>query len=116
MPTLLRNVTLAVLVLASGAVAAHGGRLNAEGCHNDRKHGGYHCHRGAASRPPSAQNFVPASGSGNALDAASGGSVYRNYTAARAAGAAPVHRGEPGYGPHLDSDNDGIGCEPYHGR
>jgi len=24
---------------------AHGGGLNAEGCHNDRKNGGYHCHR-----------------------------------------------------------------------
>ncbi|MEN0030923.1 MAG: excalibur calcium-binding domain-containing protein, partial [Pseudomonadota bacterium] len=30
---------------------------------------------------------------------------------ARAAGAAPVRRGDPGYGPHLDRDNDGIGCE-----
>lgn len=28
----------------------------------------------------------------------------------------PVRRGEPGYGPHLDRDNDGIGCEPYRGR
>ncbi|WP_454828455.1 excalibur calcium-binding domain-containing protein [Pseudoxanthomonas wuyuanensis] len=24
--------------------------------------------------------------------------------------------GGPGQGPHLDSDNDGIGCEPYRGR
>ena len=31
--------------------------------------------------------------------------------ASRAAGAAPVYRGQPGYGPHLDRDNDGIGCE-----
>ena len=23
----------------------------------------------------------------------------------------PVYRGDPGYGPHLDRDNDGIGCE-----
>lgn len=36
---------------------------------------------------------------------------FKNCAAARAAGAAPVHRGEPGYGPHLDRDNDGIGCE-----
>ncbi|WP_369010294.1 excalibur calcium-binding domain-containing protein, partial [Salmonella enterica] len=35
---------------------------------------------------------------------------------ARAAGAAPVRAGEPGYGPHLDRDGDGIGCEPYRGR
>lgn len=25
---------------------AHPGGLDASGCHNDRKHGGYHCHRG----------------------------------------------------------------------
>lgn len=36
---------------------------------------------------------------------------YKNCTAAREAGAAPVHRGEPGYGRHLDRDGDGIGCE-----
>ncbi|MFJ3282956.1 excalibur calcium-binding domain-containing protein [Streptomyces halstedii] len=38
---------------------------------------------------------------------------YENCDAARAAGAAPVHRGEPGYAAHLDRDNDGVGCEPY---
>lgn len=37
--------------------------------------------------------------------------VFKNCTEARAAGAAPVYRGQPGYGPHLDRDNDGIGCE-----
>lgn len=36
---------------------------------------------------------------------------YRNCFAARAAGAAPVYRGQPGYGGHLDRDNDGVGCE-----
>lgn len=36
---------------------------------------------------------------------------YTNCSAARAAGAAPVYVGEPGYGRHLDRDNDGIGCE-----
>ena len=36
---------------------------------------------------------------------------FRNCSEARAAGAAPVHRGDPGYGPHLDRDGDGIGCE-----
>lgn len=41
---------------------------------------------------------------------------YRNCDAARAAGAAPLRRGEPGYRPALDADNDGIACEPYRGR
>jgi micrococcal nuclease len=36
---------------------------------------------------------------------------YANCAAARAAGAAPVRRGDPGYGPHLDRDGDGVGCE-----
>lgn len=36
---------------------------------------------------------------------------YKNCTAAREAGAAPVHRGDPGYAKHLDRDGDGVGCE-----
>lgn len=36
---------------------------------------------------------------------------YANCTEARNAGAAPVRRGDPGYAPHLDRDNDGVGCE-----
>jgi hypothetical protein len=36
---------------------------------------------------------------------------YKNCDAARAAGAAPVYEGEPGYGSHLDRDGDGVGCE-----
>ena len=40
---------------------------------------------------------------------------YENCDAARDAGAAPVYRGDPGYGPHLDRDGDGVACEPYFG-
>lgn len=41
-----------------------------------------------------------------------GGDVYyANCSAARAAGAAPLYRGEPGYRAALDRDNDGIACE-----
>jgi hypothetical protein len=36
---------------------------------------------------------------------------YKNCAAARAAGAAPLHRGDPGYRPALDRDGDGIACE-----
>lgn len=31
---------------------------------------------------------------------------------ARAAGAAPVYEGHPGYDDHLDRDGDGVGCDP----
>jgi hypothetical protein len=40
---------------------------------------------------------------------------YPNCRAARAAGAAPLYAGQPGYGAHMDGDGDGIACEPYHG-
>jgi hypothetical protein len=36
---------------------------------------------------------------------------YVNCTAARAAGAAPILRGQPGYSSKLDRDGDGIACE-----
>jgi hypothetical protein len=39
-------------------------------------------------------------------------SVYfSNCAEARAAGAAPLHRGDPGYRSGLDRDNDGVACE-----
>ncbi|WQB72229.1 DUF1524 domain-containing protein [Prescottella equi] len=39
------------------------------------------------------------------------GVSYANCAAARAAGAAPIMRGEPGYSSKLDRDNDGVACE-----
>jgi hypothetical protein len=36
---------------------------------------------------------------------------YASCAAAWDAGGAPVRRGDPGYGPHLDRDGDGIACE-----
>lgn len=104
-------------VVACGAVAvalpavAHGGGLNAEGCHTNRKTGDYHCHR-SASPPPPASRPAYSSSLGESQDAApSTRSSYSNCTEARAAGAAPVRIGEPGYARHLDRDGDGVGCE-----
>jgi hypothetical protein len=37
---------------------------------------------------------------------------YGNCAEVRAAGKAPLHPGEPGYRQGLDSDSDGIACEP----
>lgn len=36
---------------------------------------------------------------------------YASCSAVRVAGAAPIRRGQPGYGRHLDADGDGVGCE-----
>lgn len=44
-------------------------------------------------------------------DSGGGSTYYKNCTAVRAAGAAPIRRGDPGYDSHLDRDGDGVGCE-----
>jgi competence protein ComEC len=36
---------------------------------------------------------------------------YQNCTAVRAAGAAPLYEGDPGYASKLDRDHDGVACE-----
>jgi hypothetical protein len=38
---------------------------------------------------------------------------YPGCDAARAAGAAPIYRGQPGYREEMDGDDDGIACEPH---
>jgi hypothetical protein len=39
------------------------------------------------------------------------GTVYAGCDAVRAAGAAPIRRGEPGWSDAFDGDGDGVGCE-----
>lgn len=41
------------ITLAPALALAHGGGLDAYGCHHNRKAGGYHCHRG----PLAGQSF-----------------------------------------------------------
>lgn len=50
-------------------------------------------------------------GSSSARSSGGGASYYPNCAAARADGAAPVRRGDPGYSRKLDRDGDGVGCE-----
>jgi hypothetical protein len=52
------------------------------------------------------------SSSGDSSTGGNSGSVYyANCAAVRAAGKAPLHRGEPGYSRKLDRDGDGVACE-----
>ena len=99
-------VIAGLLLCMSHAAHAHGGGLNRDGCHTNRSTGEYHCHRDN-SASGSRSNLQNAARTGRPAT----GVAFQNCSHARAAGAAPVRRGEPGYGPHLDRDNDGVGCE-----
>jgi len=61
----------------------------------------------AAEQP--AQFFAPPPAPAQAP--ANQSASYSNCSEARAAGAAPLYRGEPGYRSALDRDGDGVACE-----
>jgi hypothetical protein len=92
---LVASLSVATLAMTGGPALAHGGGLNAEGCHNNKKTGDYHCHRSPAPAPAKKNSSVS----------------YANCTEARQAGASNIRRGQPGYASHLDRDNDGLACE-----
>ena len=51
-----------ICMMTSGLLWSHGGGLNKDGCHNERKTGGYHCHRSPAPNTqsiPQQNNFKP---------------------------------------------------------
>lgn len=107
-------ILAAMAIIQTHAAHAHSGGLDRHGCHTQRSTGEYHCHRGAPPPAPSshadgASAFSPPA---ERKRAPPSGGAFANCTEARAAGAAPVRRGDPGYGQHLDRDGDGIGCEP----
>ena len=65
-----------------------------------------------AVEPPAPQPVAPQPVAPQQDNDSSGGGVYyKNCDAARAAGAAPINRGEPGYRSALDRDNDGTACD-----
>lgn len=106
----IRPAICGILLLMQGNLAfPHSGGLNRDGCHNNRRTGDYHCHRGNVPRSSQQQQS-------QALPGLRKVGEFRNCAEARDAGGAPVYRGQPGYGPHLDRDGDGVGCEPYRGQ
>ncbi|MFD6565490.1 excalibur calcium-binding domain-containing protein [Micromonospora profundi] len=50
-------------------------------------------------------------GNGDTGPAPDGNVFYANCDAVRAAGKAPIRKGDPGYSRKLDRDGDGVGCE-----
>lgn len=56
----------------------------------------------------------PAGGAGPVPEPQAAADVYYpGCNAVRAAGAAPLYRGQPGYREEMDGDDDGIACEPH---
>jgi hypothetical protein len=65
----------------------------------------------AFSYGPAVRPWLSSFGSSPSAAQATSIGPFRNCAAARAAGAAPLRRGQPGYAYHLDADGDGIACE-----
>jgi hypothetical protein len=70
-----------------------------------------------AERPDDPTPGPPPSASAGSSErralAAEASVYYRGCNEARAAGVAPIYRGQPGYRPGMDGDGDGIACEPH---
>ena len=80
---------------------AHGGGLNASGLPQRPQA------RGISLSPRATRSSAGPCGQ----RARQSSQSYANCTAAYAAGAAPLRRGDTGYGAHLDRDGDGLACE-----
>nr|WP_235510526.1 YHYH domain-containing protein [Tsuneonella troitsensis] len=79
---------------------AHPGGLAADGCHNDRKNGGRHCHRGSNA------------GGSSQPQRASDGRVYYAQLHGRPECWRSIGSARRAWlWGHLDRDNDGVGCE-----
>lgn len=72
-------------------------------------------HPQLAPKPELVQRAIAPAPAANRLTAAPG-THFRYCREAWAAGVAPLRRGDPGYRPGLDGDNDGVACEPYRPR
>ena len=93
-------------------LGAHPGGLAADGCHREKATGTRHCHgERVVPRHGASTGSAPARDERIGLRGNSASAPFPNCAAARAAGAAPVRRGDPGYAPRLDRDGDGVACE-----
>ena len=83
--------TLRALLILSGAILVpsagftHGGGLDANGCHNNRKTGDYHCHR--------ATTYVPAPTQTRNFSSPEGSASKSSAPAAESSGGCPCGSG-----------------------
>ncbi|MFC6013091.1 excalibur calcium-binding domain-containing protein [Nocardia lasii] len=70
-----------------------------------------HANSGSAGTGSSSFDSILAmTGSASLAQTGSAGGAFRDCEEAKAAGRAPLFRGESGYSPHLDPDGDGLAC------
>lgn len=65
----------------------------------------------APAKTQAAQPTTKAAPTRTSAPAAPAATSFTNCTEARAAGAAPLHRGDPGWNDRMDRDGDGVACE-----
>jgi hypothetical protein len=110
----------------SAPAFGHSGRLNAQGCHNDRKHGTYHCHTKNSSKPKASKKIKsqkrPPKVANNPNQSALQTRLpqfilpqqevyYKDCIEVQKAGASPLKKGEPGYRIELDPNHDDVACD-----
>jgi hypothetical protein len=98
---------IAAVLMLPLLVHAHGGRTNAEGCHNDRKNGGYHCHNGGSAKAASSVQSLKSS------DASCGG---KHLCGQMDSCDEAIHYLNDCGAASLDGDNDGTPCESICGN
>jgi hypothetical protein len=101
---------LAASLVQANVAHAHSGGLNAEGCHNNRKTGDYHCHRKAAQRAAE-----PGPRAKPQRRAGSTCGDKRTCKQMDSCAEARHYLTECGIG-RLDGDGDGVPCESLCGR
>lgn len=74
-------VFIIIYLFSLNHLFAHSGRTNSEGCHNNRKTGGYHCHGGGSYKKKNrnTKNIIPKSNlnkSSNSYPSSSNGTKY----------------------------------------
>ena len=100
--------------LQLGTAHAHPGGLNSEGCHNNRKTGDYHCHRGSRAPAPNQDRMQAAPSSpdrSSKSPSGAGGCGSKTYcTEMSSCSEARFHLEQCGLS-RLDGDGDGMPCE-----
>ncbi|WP_406207683.1 excalibur calcium-binding domain-containing protein [Kitasatospora sp. NBC_01560] len=97
---------------SGGGSSGSGGSSSGAGSSGGSASGG--SSTGGSSTTGGSSSSTGGSSSSTGGSSAGGGGAapyYANCTAARSAGAAPLHRGDAGYRPALDRDGDGVACE-----